>query len=278
MAFFRVNFLFKHPLGGWSETYFVQENSIDIAVVDAGLLAPLRGKLLGVGADLVAARISDEGISGDSEVINNPEYTRLLPTAISDTPWQTALCRINATSIYRRQLALRGIPDLVYEPVTPTEKTNRDLWFQSLSTEFLARLRNNVANWRLNVSLRSTDNLPRRILQIVPGVGRYVLTLNSPLTGLAVGDFVRITKIREFPSLAGNFPVLAFSEAAPWTVDIAYTGPEGFTYKHKAQVRINMPGYKAVTGASFVRFSKHNVGRFFGQPVGRRKRRRLPQF
>lgn len=278
MPLYRVNFLFKHPLGGWSETYFTEEPSITSASVNAFILAPLRGKLLGVGADLIAYRVSDEGVTGDSEVTNNPAYTRILPSAASDTPWQTALCRLNATPIYRRHLALRGIPDLVYEPVTPTEKTNRDLWFQSLNSEFLARLKNDVAHWKERVHLRSVDNLPRKILQIVPGAGKYVLTLNSALSGAVVGDFLRILKIREFPALASAFPILDQSSVAPWTVDIAYNGPESFPYRHRAEARLDIVGSRQITGGDFVRFSSHRVGRFFGQPVGRRKRRRLPAF
>lgn len=278
MPAFKIDFLFRHALGGWSETYYTEETTIGSASINAFILAPLRGKLLGVGADLVAYRTSDVGISGDSEVTNNPTYTRLLPNAKSDTPWQTALVRLNATPIYRRHLALRGIPDLVYEPVTAQERTDSANWFQSLKNDFIARLSNDVAHWKERVHLRSSDNLPRKILQIAPGAGRFVLTLNTPFEGLVVGDFLRILKIREYPNLAGSFPVLAFSSVAPWTVDIAFNDPTTLTYRHKAEARIDIIGYKQITGGDFVRFSSHRVGRFFGQSVGRRKRRRLPAF
>lgn len=273
MPAFKVNFFFKHILGGWSETYYAEDTNITSAAVDAGILAPLRAKLLGVGSELTTIRVSDETITGDSVVESNPAVARVLPTAISDTPWQTVLCSLQAGSIYRRNLAVRGIPDLVYEPVTPTEKTNRDLWFQSLKNDFFARLINAVAGWRERVHLRSADNLSRKILQFTPGVGRYVLTLNSALTAPTVGDFLKITKIREFPSLAGEFPILAFTTVAPFTVDIAANNPTTFVYRHKAECRLQIIGYRQITTANFVRFGSHRVGRPFGEQVGRRRRR-----
>lgn len=275
MAFYKVIFQFKHQVfsAGWSELYYFQGNSISSAVARSKILAALRGKLLGANCFMTGIRISRDDVQGEIAKVPNPVYNLLDPTQLADTPWQTALCRVSAQNLYFANLYLRGIPDSIFNPETVADKTFALLWFSTLDAlkpELMKQA------WFLKVTNKDTATFPKqRITNILPGAAQeFVISyaLTAPFAP-DPGHKVRIYNCREFPTLQGAWPVKSVVSGTSVTINYAPGTASVFPYRGRSTMKVIDTTYESISGFDFDRITKHNVGRVFGQPVGRRKRR-----
>lgn len=276
MATFKINLFFSLGKAGWSETWYTRRANIDVALRDARGLAQARAALLASDVNFDSVRVSDEAIFGDSDVIPNPTSTRFNGSTPSDEPYNAALCRIQATSVYRRQLYLRGVPVGVAKPNSPADNLRRGLWLlavQNFAKQVIDRS-SETSGFCLRVHLRGGDNPARYVQRFVDTLTGYdvVFFVGVP-TGIVAGDTLQIYTVREFPTLQGRFPVESVSGN---TVSILYPNPQPFTYRGRAYGRRVGLGTAPIDDLKFERFVTKRVGRPFDSPVGRRKRRRLP--
>lgn len=273
---FKIDIFFKSGDSGWSETWYDQAPSFQTAFNDAQTLASGRCKLLASDADIINTRVSDVTIIGDSEVSPGNTNLKFVPATIGDPPFVAAECRGEGTQLYRRAFHIQGIPAGVAKPTTVAQTTLSNQWKLALA-QFLGTVVTNSTSTRgpaMRVHLRGSDNLAKNIAKFtVTATGYDVTFVTGVPVGIVPGDQLQIYNIREFPTLAGRWFV---SAVAGLVVSIVYPNPVNFTFKGKAYGRRVVLSYVPFTNIFFEKFDRGRVGRPFGVPVGRRKRRPLP--
>lgn len=269
MPEYKCTFFFELAKYGWSETWFRQEATPDAALASSKVLAAQRASLLASPAQLSAVRISDESIQRDSLFFewtgNALEGGNTFGN--SDIPNTAALLRIEAGSLYRRNLYLRGIPDsFVTEPnglvLDPAWNKN----FQGYRSLLIN------SQWHL----KAIQKTPPPPTQFITGAARgangtWTVTLQNQLPGISNGSRIRISKTQGVPRLNGYW--LVYPD--PLGAALIYLLNSGGIYGNwtgGGYAALLSPSYNPVTNVIVERATHRITGRPFDEPRGQRRR------
>lgn len=269
MATYQCVFIFNQGRYGWTETWYKTGSTHEAVVPLSTTLATRRTRLLATGASIEAVRISDVTIAGDSVAFPLGK-DGTVQTQGADTPWNAIYCRVNSGALYRRQLWLRGIPDVWIE----LENGNvlRNTVAGALNTAFNA----------FRTTLVGDGWLMKCIQKDGPGATFIDVTafslnvdgfLQFSIAGLAgvPGDTFRISKAQgPNPKLVNGVYTIRSNNGA--VVVSTYKPGEAFDpadYANlKAKPRIIQ--YNGISDGRIMRPAKRSTGRAFFVQRGRR--------
>lgn len=302
-TYWKVTYFIKCDSAGQSETWYVGATTYTDALVKANNVAAFRIALLGQGAALEQIRVSDEGILGDSMVTSAyPSITGLPTTTVPLPPVYTAwdgledadgdplyehdepdanvLCRAVSTNLYRRQVNLRSVPDKWIKFDAENNPVYTDAYFATNWPPFVKAV---VANGFLIRAIdKSLSTNPRQLLpvgslvrgpEVLPaGSGLYNWQVNSVLTGIASGDFIRLSNIKgvRMNGLNGVHRVYNLQTGPPTSFQIQLQFPTGLPapyYLGTGYWRTQNRVYPVIDNILLMRPSERKSGRrFFRQP------------
>jgi hypothetical protein len=274
MPAWKCTTLFEAKNQGWSETWYLNTSLTATQVMDKlRLICPSRAKLLGFGCSIIALRVSDDAVRGDSELYV-PAPGEFPPFAVvRDNPTNAIYCKVTSGQLYRRQLWLRGVPDvwiawdntLGTYTVDPLFNTNLGIFKLALINEGF-QLR--ALNKNLNI------NNQRAIIDIVDGPAGFT-TYNVPAHGYTVGQEIRIANVvdRLLKPLQGTTRVKSVGGVAEFTTYQPWRAYYADQYTGSAKVITRYLDYPVITNVVYVRPGSRRVGRTFFAPRGRRSNR-----
>jgi hypothetical protein len=270
MPVIRVNLIFQGAFQGWTETYFCLSAATPDAAVNAAVVAnglcDKRAELLAVPNNLIGVRASDDEINRDSIVrlFNLPyrgAWTGSAPV------FNTLTCRMEATSLFRRSIYLRGIPSEIVSPTnggyvaTPAWSTSFNNW------------RNLLLNPNFIWGLKRLDKTAPKTT-IIGGtrqvdVNSWQFTV-AAVAGFNPGDIIRIRGGSRGNDLKGFWTITA--------VDLVNITARATIYKRgpvtagttMQKVSYLTTGFSAIT-AEFI--NHRDTGRFLFQHRGRSRAR-----
>lgn len=271
----RVNFFFEQGDQGWQELYWRSDDpNLITSLEQATFLAKNRQLFLNRDAELIAIRVSDEDVTRDSLISNiRGVYPRSKAVALltPDQPWVAVLERLEAGSLYRRQLYLRGGVKGVYS-ATLTKPDLNNPWGR-LVQKYNDILRNQANGWKFRVTLRGADSPKVGIVAVVKGVGPPpFLTCTAPGLVTATGDKVRLSGFKTSTGTLkdiGGIYYVSLGGTGTFTVDLS-VAPTG-TYAGDGVVTPLKPAYRSITSADAIRVVRHKVGLTYGGFKGRIK-------
>jgi hypothetical protein len=261
---------------GWSENFYVDRADYNAALLDLAGLASARAAFLAQGYRVIASRVSDVGVRGDS-ALDFPTYT---PAGDSldnrpDSPWAAAQFKISHANLYRRFFMMRGFKDstLTYDGAGELIQT-------AIITNALTALNSKLVNTAFR--LRCVDKEPPNAnpIQVISltanGAGWTVCTMN-PLGVTAPGE-IRLAGFnpddpRDKRFVNRSWKVIKV-EPGSCTINLPFdqiidpSSVGGGFLIRKVIV------YKPITAVSFYGKGHHDTGRGFFVSRGRRRARR----
>lgn len=267
MGIKRATFFFKSSSGyGWSETLFSNVVDLTTVMARAQTLLPLRVSLNGSDCQLAFIRVSDDSIFRDSLIFSVPRDSRIGKNpdfGECDIPNTCFNVSLRAGALYRRELAMRGIPDNM---VTKGGEFDPSAQWRANFTAWVGGL---IAGaW----GIRAIDNTVAAV-----GIAGLLQDPNAPysigiITGnahnLAINDEINITKLRGARQVRGRHRVFSI------------TSPTGFSlhtrvlidpYTGGGLVRKVSFNVFPITSGQVMRVSHREAGRPFDSPTGRHK-------
>lgn len=261
MALNRTTWFFKVKNYGWTENFHIPVDDVPTVAARCRDLAPYRKSILANDAELVGVRISDDEIFRDSTFLNDP--TIVGPGTFpgtSDPAFTSLLCRFDASTLTRKNLYLRGIPDeLVAEGVFVN------------SVDWLPRFnawRDRVITFGFGIKRLSLTSNPFYDVQSIGSDGTVLLAQTHTLTA---GTKVHFTGVRVTPKLPTVMTV--FNPVTSSTFQLAQYAPRPTVLPTGAKVRRYLFQIVPIISGSSERVVKKSTGRPFDTPVGRRRRR-----
>lgn len=258
---FRITFMFTHPKGGWSETFYANVATYAGARGLALILAQDRGGLLAPPSQMTIIRISDTSTLRAAALVK-PSYTPYLAGSDSDVPWNNALYGLYGTpQTVNRRLSLRGIPDALFDDTVALAK-----WSKIADDTFFKTLEDPLNTFSIRVLTQ-----PAPLAGTVTSFSQDPVDSNKVLVeqnnGLVAGDYVIIYGLPKLcPPLRRSRVLTADAQG----FSIAGSLPANFKYNGGATWRKLTFSMNQITGHEFERISKRNVGRPFGLSRGRR--------
>lgn len=259
--------LFQFGARGWSEIYYVEKSSHVAASNTFDTLMDSRRNLLGLGCSIIATRVSDVDIPGDSLV----REVALLPPSnnpVSDNPTNCWYTQIRSGNLYRRQLHLRGMPDdWLKMRDTGTGILDGTLNFQYggfratiVANNFLMRvvLKGGVADTGSDVTGLAVN-------------ADGLLTITAGVLGVGPGDRVKM-KGWTGPDAKELNLTFRVKSVAGNVVTTGFKVPPGFDLNANAGGKAfpRVKGWVGITDASLMRPASKRTGRAFFVPAGRR--------
>lgn len=259
----RATFFFKDGNYGWTETYHSLKPDLTATMTAARALIPLRVACMGVSAHMPFVRVSDDLIKRDSMIFPVPpgDQFNKAGASIGTSPNVCLNVRLEATTIIRRNLSMRGIPANLLGFGGSLE----------MSADFLTSFR--AYGQKLlsdDWAVKGADRLITKydISNVVQDIANGDVTVTTFLPhGLDVNDPVTIRGLTGSKFLNGNWALFAV--------------PSTTTVKIKMN-RILVPwtGGGTISKAGFLLsritkvterdISHRNAGRPFDSPRGRR--------
>jgi len=272
MPYFKCSLLFEVGKNGWSETWY--RDSIDSlqAMSFTQFLGNRRARLLGLGASIIACRVSN--VNDDRDSTLNAERIPPQPPGstggTADAAWNSYLVRTEAGDSHRKSWFTRGNPDewINHAGLAPPFPVN-----VALTIEMEKFTKHLIAEaWRIRASAGSSETTEWNITAVDANVLLTRLTIVGHT--LAVGNTVHIRKAKLFGAsgklLNGNWYVVAVTDA---TVTIQRTWDD-ITYIGSGKARKVETIYPLVSGQTVVRVGKRDTGRPFFLTRGRRGKAR----
>lgn len=205
MANFRCEHIFQLDLQQFVETWYLTVSTIDQAMSRMVAMAQPRANLTARPCKIIGIRCSDVDVRGDSDVTTGL-WQASSPSINADFPWTGELIRCAAGTTKRKQMVLRGVPDV--ETVLPSTKPLTE-----------------SAAWNLNWGIWRTSMLlsPRFSLQsmavsidaptaVIESVtidndsGRVEIQADGHT--LQTDDLVEINQVNSTPSINGRWRVV----------------------------------------------------------------------
>jgi hypothetical protein len=264
----------------WHEVYWLNPADLDTAWDRAANLTTRRRALLGTGARIVYASVSDEDVRGDSEVNwSKTDFTRAVENACTE-PWIAMLVRLtgrvagtNGSYSYRANHFLRGMPANVVR-----FNSNGGVYlvqaYQAALDTFLAYIKNPQTNFQIRVNDRGQAVKP--ITKMVSGAADESTIYTVAGHGLNFSDQVLIHGFQK--SLKVNNGVrYILNQASPDTIEVSDAFVDDADFKPGAsmqdpnnnnatvilgpsvQFRTNI--YVPVAGAEYLHITSRAVGK-----------------
>lgn len=277
MPMFKMTWVFNWGRAGWSESWYVEQDDIVSALFIAkGQLAGLRKKLLGKGAILETAIVSDVAVDGDSLTEEIPLLGDFKAADLdADTPWNAMYCRCEAANRARRQMWLRGIPDswIVIDPVT--KKNQPIALLQTNFDEFKKGATGLYAKLKIRTYDRATvgtSGLPTTGLVADPAGWTRVLVTGFPG---AVGEKVGMRKWKgdDAKLLNKTFNVVKVDPTGI-VISLVWAQLVGPETNYGGRVYPKKVIYSDITRMNITRLARRKTGRAFFAPAGRQRVRK----
>jgi len=275
MANWKVTYIFNAAAQGWTETFYTTNISANNVGEPAGRLGGLRMLMLGTGANLVAFRISDDAVQGDSTLVRIPPADNVALNVGGTRDFQdtAALGDCYAGDLYRRQLWLRGIPDAwtTYNP-TNQQWTPHAVFMQAFN-QLAALLVTDP--WALKgINKDPVTSKPSIINNVTIDGSRFVFATVAA-HGYAVGNTVKVSRVKAINSQYINktFKIEAVT-GTTFSVPHGLTIQTGILYQSGGVAKLLVPTFPKITMAQYNTISGHKTGRAFFVRRGRRQVRR----
>ena len=260
MALFRTTWFYKVKNYGWTENFHHPVEDVPTIAARCRDLVPYRKSILANDAELVGIRISDDDIFRDSTFLNDP--TIVGPGTFpgtSDPAFTALLCRFDASTLTRKSLYLRGIPD---ELVENGAFLNSVDWLPRFNA-----WRDRVISFGFGIKRLSTTANP---FYDVLSIGADGTVLLAQVHTLTAGMKVHFTGVRITPKLPTALVV--FNPVTSSTFNLPQWAPRGSYLPTGAKVRRYIFQIVSIVSGSSERVVKKSTGRPFDTPVGRRRR------
>jgi hypothetical protein len=270
MPVYQMTAVFNQGKAGWSETWYCTVSNHEAALTKLKATLPLRQGLLGGGASIEYIRVSDVAIRGDSQVQQLTNWAISTSPTGADEPWDGVYVRCEAGPLYRRQMFLRGIPDVWAGPAGAfpgAPPLNADM------TQAVKKWSTRAINE--GYQLRCTDKegagatkTPIDALAADPQ-GRTTITCAANLG--AVNDRFIISNYEgeDRKLLNGVHKILA-KAGNVYTFKLKFATLEDPSDNTGGQARPQVIVYKPLEAVEIIRMAKRSTGRAFFLPVGRR--------
>lgn len=265
----KTTFIFAQGKQGWTETYYSQPDDMTTAMDDAKSLAQDRALMLNKQAYIEAIRVSDEAVVGDSGIEVNGLISLTNSKIDGDTCWNSWLIRVEATTKYRRQLWISGMPDEWIKINTDKATFPINAAFEQAFASFAGKLK--VKKYCIRaLSKADADTLPAKISEYAQAANPKYTTVTANAHGKVKGEEIRIRggkgeEVKQFRGIWTIFNVTANTfdipvKARSWA-DVVYK-PE------TAKVLSRVPKYFLITDAKPMRAAKKSRGKAFFVPAG----------
>jgi hypothetical protein len=289
----RVDYTFNSPLGGWVETWYSNQADTLAVMNQAQQLAPSRGQLLGAYSYIVSVKVTLLSQLQTTKTFyfqQNPFNPELLAgDVITDTPWDSILCRVGAndgTYWYHRTMWLRGVPDFWISFDVSGNPVYQPAMYNAINAFLKQMNQPNSLQCFLSVRDKSPGtNATLPVTGVSIGAGTPpMIVLTIPGQNYVVGQYIRIFKCRGNnlqqakpgrKGVNGIWQVVAQSGSSV-TIGLPYSYLPGIPV-----LRVNGSAktlkYKAVpvSSISALRFGSRITGRA-KTPMRGAKRKKLP--
>lgn len=269
-----MTFIFNQGRLGFSESWYCTRDDLATALTDAVFVANFRKGLLGRGCFIEAIRVSDEAVLNDSLVqIIQLQPPNNAPNALfAGDPWDSIFARVQAGALYRRQLWMRGVPDVWIE-LNPAD--GRPTWIPAFVTAF-DNFKDAIVAKRYCIKALQKGGAPAQPRSIsavaTSATGNFQIT--APGHGLSNLQSVRIKGVKG-NGLSNLTGVFVIENVTPNTFEVPLQPlAPGYLYKGNGKVIPRIMGYFPITDAVYLRTAKKSTGRAFFVPRGRRRARR----
>lgn len=275
MPRYKVSFIFRQSAQGWTESWYLDAETITLALDVMQKLAPHRSRLLGLGTHIQAVRAAEVGKprAANLRMLSTPLETS---SEKSDYPSASIVVRlVGLDDRQRRVMTLRGCPDIPVKEDTDQKRIKVDNKLQKILDTFITEANNVGIKFRTpdrsdpinsGQSIQSFTSLADRV--VITSVDLNALTTDririKKVRGLSKTEASRINRTHKILSKTGD----------TYRIDLpSLTLPKlGDAYAGKAY-RIT-PTYDGLRSAKIIRVGKRATGRAFFVPRGRRKKRR----
>jgi hypothetical protein len=275
---------------GWSESLWAPYTSALTELFDLArsyIIARLTWGAVGVYVPYI--RVSDDINYRDSQIVperytTDPDkpagwyYEKVQdPTQTPAQLFVALNVRMESGPNYRRNQMCRGIDNQVAGSILgpvqpPVWKGAFDAWAAIVKASFLFRAKNQAGN-----------NARIPVLQVIPPLAPAVVggvVLSQTNADIKQGAYVQLIGFRGLSNIRGKYYVQSVNAGPPITVLLqGFTPPNpvnrpaGYLQLLGQGVTPVVPSYQPITSVRADSITHRPVGRPFGQPVGRRKRR-----
>lgn len=254
---------------GWSESYYQTASDLKTALTSFEEVCRLRALCLGKEADLVAYRVSNVLVRGDSQIAY-PAVGKFKTSELEmDSPWQAFLWRLQSGDLYRSMHMFRGIPDTAMQP---DEKDHMDI--RKAFQLMIATLKEQ--KYTIQITPRGIELPAVKIVNAVFTFATSTVTVQTQAAhGLQPTNKVRIrgTSCTNDVKLNGTYQVLTVADATHFTIHKP-AFPDGTIYIKGGDTQLISVAYAIIDGDVFVRLSHKKTGRPYGSTRGRVAKRR----
>lgn len=267
MPNYAAKMIFQLPPQEWSETWYFSGSSHDAAMSKLFSVAQPRANLMDGDAEIVGFVVSDVDIPGDSRVA----YQRFLPVGFpgsADYPWTGELVRCSASATVRRQMTLRGVPDILTETPATGKLTAQALW----NTQFIVWRNAMLTAPRFSIrSINSSTTAPTAtILDIDVDNATGEVVLSTTAHGLSQLDTIEVNKVDSRPRINGRWKALVIDNT---TIKLWGSNIGQITWLGGGVIRLVGYDYLNITDIVDLRKSRRLPGlQRFGTVKGRRSR------
>jgi len=198
--------------GGFSETFYFVEPSLDAAIAKMETYLPVRLKVLAAGdaeggeGKIVGYRLSDTAnprhFVAASKDLTGTFKGDQQPSG-SDMPWTGILLSLQTTNNTRRSFTLRGVPDAAIK------NTYKGVQFGALFDKMLQNYRRHLATEEYYVqAIESNAGNPLKAIAAVTPQANGLRVDFVAAHGLDNGDMIRFNRVRSTPALTGQHAVV----------------------------------------------------------------------
>lgn len=274
MAVYKCTLIFNQDRNGWTETYYTIAATFAQATSYLDTMVAYRQTMLGKGSALEAYRLSDENVIGDALLRPIPWTDADGKAGVTDTPWNSALIRLEAGSLYRRSLFLRGLPDewIQKDDVTFRDKLIPD--FRSALDKFFQAI-TSLRPFHLKVLKKdnvSPNGVAITTLSADP-VDNYTIC-TAPLHECQTGQKCLIRKFigPDAGLLNRSWNVISVDGDAV-KISLKFASMQAPLDNYNGKIIARNTDYVPITLARFMRFTSRKTGRAFFVSRGRRPKR-----
>jgi len=260
---------------GWSEVYWTKKIDLTAALSAINVMVPLRKSILAAGFAIVACRVSDTGVKGDSLISlfgateNEGNLNKETPPEPADTCLVLRMQTTTAPFQARKVMFLHGISEELTRGTSGSYSPNAEfsqrflVFTQGLKAQGFGILKNTFGG-----AFPPFPGAPITSAVQLAGSRSVTIATAPPFVGNYPG-IVNIVGTRGQPGLRGIHTLTSKVDAGTFSFNskfaILSTGFSGFVQTVTPDVISFDPPILVV------RVGERKVGRAFGLPLGRRR-------